>query len=68
MRKCILLAAAMVMAFAASAFALAPIQPKDQNPAFIYVGPAADGGYNYMHDNGRKMMEKNNPGVNIKAR
>ncbi len=63
MKKGILLALALVMAFAASAFALAPIPVKDQKPAFIYVGPAADGGYNHMHDIGRKMMEKNNPGI-----
>ena len=63
MKKGILLALLLVTAFAASAFALAPIKPEDQKPVFIYVGPVADGGYNYMHDLGRQAMEKANPGV-----
>ncbi|MEG1825267.1 MAG: BMP family ABC transporter substrate-binding protein [Cloacibacillus sp.] len=63
MKKAVLLAIALVMAFSASAFALGTIKVEDQKPAFIYVGPAADGGYNYMHDQGRKLMEKNNPGL-----
>ena len=63
MKKGILLALLLVMAFSASAFALAPIKLEDQKPVFIYVGPVADGGYNYMHDLGRQAMEKANPGV-----
>lgn len=50
MKKTVLLAYALILAFASSAFALAPIKAEDQNPAFIYFGPAADGGYNYVHD------------------
>ena len=42
MKKGILLALLLVTAFAASAFALAPIKPEDQKPVFIYVGPVAD--------------------------
>lgn len=63
MKKSIILALVLVAAAAAQAFALAPIKPADQKPVFVYVGPVADGGYNYMHDLGRKAMEKNNPGI-----
>ena len=48
MKKGILLALLLVMVFSASAFALAPIKLEDQKPVFIYVGPVADGGDNYM--------------------
>ena len=58
MKKGILLALLLVMAFSASAFALAPIKLEDQKPVFIYVGPVADGGYNYMHDLGRQADRK----------
>lgn len=59
-----LLLAVCVACFAAPAFAaLGPIKLEDQKPTFIYVGPVGDGGYNYMHDLGRKMMDKKNPGI-----
>ena len=63
MKKVVVLAMVLMAVFAAQAFALAPIKPEDQKPVFIYVGPVADGGYNYMHDLGRKLMEKENPGI-----
>lgn len=62
-KKRVLLALAFILAFSASAFALSAIKPADQKPAFIYLGPVTDSGYNYMHDQGRKLMEKNNPGI-----
>lgn len=30
---------------------------------FIYVSPAGDGGWSFAHDNGRKFLEENVPGV-----
>ena len=64
MKKRGIIAFLLVLCFAAAAFAaLGPIKFSDQKPTFIYVGPVADGGYNYMHDQGRKMMEKLNPGI-----
>ena len=63
MKKVVVLAMVLMAVFAAQAFALAPIKPEDQKPVFIYVGPVADGGYNYMHDLGRKLMEKEDPGT-----
>ena len=31
--------------------------------AFIYVGPVGDAGWSFSHDQGRKYLEKNLPGV-----
>ncbi|MRR36365.1 BMP family ABC transporter substrate-binding protein, partial [bacterium] len=31
--------------------------------AFIYVGPVGDAGWSFAHDQGRKYLEKNLPGV-----
>ena len=59
-----LLLSVCMVCFASAAFAaLGPIKLEDQKPTFIYVGPMADGGYNYMHEVGRQMMEKENPGI-----
>ncbi|HOV28613.1 MAG TPA: BMP family ABC transporter substrate-binding protein [Synergistales bacterium] len=57
---------AFVMAFllaATTAWAFAPVPAKDLKPGFVYVGPVGDGGWTYMHDKGRKDMEKALPGV-----
>lgn len=64
MKKLSLIAVLLVFCFSATAFAApGPIKYQDQKPTFIYVGPKGDGGYNYMHDIGRQMMEKNHPGL-----
>lgn len=64
MKKRGIIAFLLVLCFAAAAFAaLGPIKISDQKPTFVYVGPVGDGGYNFMHDQGRKMMEKLNPGI-----
>ncbi len=39
------------------------VDVKDINAGFMYVGPAADGGWSYMHDIARKEMEKKYPGL-----
>ncbi|MDR1650511.1 MAG: BMP family ABC transporter substrate-binding protein [Synergistaceae bacterium] len=49
---------------ASSVFAAMPAAaPEDMNPGFVYVGPAADGGWSYMHDQGRKLAETHFPGI-----
>ena len=55
----------MVMVFTLSAVALAfdPIPPQDLKIGFVYVGPVGDGGWSYMHDQGRQAIEKAFPGV-----
>lgn len=64
MKKSGLIALLLVFCFAGAAFAaLGPVKFEDQKPTFIYVGPKGDGGYNYMHDQGRLFMEKQNPKV-----
>lgn len=64
MRKRSLAALLLVLCLTGTAFAaLGPVKPEDQKPTFIYVGPKGDGGYNYMHDAGRQLMEKQNPKI-----
>lgn len=64
MKKSGFIAFLLVLCFAGAAFAaLGPVKFEDQKPTFIYVGPKGDGGYNYMHDAGRQLMEKQNPNV-----
>lgn len=43
--------------------AMPAVAVKDINAGFVYVGPAADGGWSYMHDIARKEMEKKYPGL-----
>src|SRR4249919_3198799 len=57
MRKALLLSA---LALAATLTTQARAQDKI---GFIYVGPAADAGYNQSMDDGRKFVEKTMPGV-----
>ncbi|MDR1915739.1 MAG: BMP family ABC transporter substrate-binding protein [Synergistaceae bacterium] len=57
---------AMVFCVLVSKEGIASIQamaPSEMNPGFVYVGPAADGGWSYMHDIARKEMEKEFPGL-----
>ena len=49
---------------ASSAFAdFPPIDLESANPGFIYVGPAADGGWSTTHDAARKLIESEFPGL-----
>lgn len=59
----LLLAACSFIIAAPACAELGLIRVHDQKPTFIYVGPANDGGYNYMHDQGRKFMERQHPGI-----
>ena len=65
MRKLLLGVAAvlLVTALFGSAWANAPVKPEDLKPGFVYVGPVGDGGWSYMHEQGRLDMEKALPGV-----
>lgn len=64
-KSCMLLVAlfAFLMACGAAFAAIPAVEVKDMNPGFVYVGPAADGGWSYMHDVARKEMEKKYPGL-----
>ena len=55
------LAAALGLALAAPGFVMAQSQPV--KVAFIYVGPVGDAGWSFSHDQGRRYLEKNLPGV-----
>lgn len=43
--------------------AFPPIPVEEINPGFVYIGPIGDGGYSFMHDVGRREMEKAFPGL-----
>ncbi len=60
-RLLVAVAAAFCLTLAASASAAAQNQPV--KVAFIYVGPVGDAGWSFAHDQGRKYLEKNLPGV-----
>jgi len=60
-RLLVVLAAAFCLTLAAPASAAAQNQPV--KVAFIYVGPVGDAGWSFAHDQGRKYLEKNLPGV-----
>ena len=59
MKKAVLLSALALIGAAACSL---PAAAEDKI-GFIYVGPAADAGYNASMDNGRKFVEENMPGV-----
>jgi basic membrane protein A len=46
-----------------AAAAFAPVAPADMKPGYIYVGPAADGGWSTTHDAARKIAEEKYPGL-----
>src|SRR3954467_12532550 len=54
-----LLAAAGVVAGAATLLATSAIAADPVKVGFIYVSPVGDAGWTYQHDQGRKEMEKN---------
>lgn len=60
-RRILWLAAALGLVLAAPGFVTAQNQPV--KVAFIYVGPVGDAGWSFSHDQGRKYLEKNMPGV-----
>lgn len=64
-KKALLLFSALLLCICAGAAyaAIAAMEVKDMNPGFVYVGPAADGGWSYMHDQARKKMEETFPGI-----
>ena len=53
----------VVLIFGTAAFAFNPIPEKDLKIGFVYVGPVGDGGWSYMHDQGRQAIEKAFPDV-----
>jgi len=61
-RLVVVLAAALCLTAAAPASGRAQVQPV--KAAFIYVGPVGDAGWSFAHDQGRKYLERNLPGVN----
>ena len=46
-----------------AALAFDPIPADDLKIGFVFVGPVGDGGWSYMHDQGRQAIEKAFPGV-----
>ncbi|HPI97109.1 MAG TPA: BMP family ABC transporter substrate-binding protein [Synergistales bacterium] len=64
MRKpCVLLLAVLMVLSVGCAFAMEPIPQKDLKAGFVYVGPVGDGGWTYMHDQGRLETEAAFPGM-----
>lgn len=60
----ILLALALCLTAAAPAAAtMGPVPPEELNPGFVYIGPVGDGGWTYMHEQGRLAMEEAYPKV-----
>lgn len=65
MRKIVwFLVPALILTACAAAFAAFPPIPAEKiNPGFVYIGPVGDGGWTFMHDKGRRDMEKDFPGI-----
>lgn len=63
MKKLVLLSALALLGNAA----LSTLAVAADKIGFIFVGPAADAGYNASMDNGRKYVEENMPGVTTTA-
>lgn len=53
----------MVGVCAGTAGAFDPVAPEALKPGFVYIGPVGDGGWTFMHDQGRLAMEQAVPGV-----
>ncbi|WP_286846164.1 MULTISPECIES: BMP family ABC transporter substrate-binding protein [Aminobacterium] len=62
-RKFVVALLALSMVLCGTAFAMEAIPAEKTNPGFVYIGPVGDGGWTYMHDQGRKEMEGAFPGV-----
>jgi len=60
-RLFVVLAASLCLTLAAPASGTAQAQPV--KVAFLYVGPVGDAGWSFAHDQGRRYLEKNLPGV-----
>ncbi len=59
MKKMICLVIALVfIVFAGTAFAIDAVPEEDLKAGFIYIGPVGDGGWTYMHEQGRLEMEE----------
>ncbi|WP_024822906.1 BMP family ABC transporter substrate-binding protein [Aminobacterium mobile] len=56
-RKFVVALLALSMVLCGTAFAMEAIPAEKTNPGFVYIGPVGDGGWTYMHDQGRKEME-----------
>ena len=53
----------LVGILATGAWAFDPVAPEELKPGFVYIGPVGDGGWTYMHEQGRLAMEQAVPGV-----
>ena len=64
MKKFLLFAvAALCLMVSGAAFAMDAVPADQLKPGFVYVGPVGDGGWTYMHDQGRLEMEEAFPGI-----
>ena len=62
-RSLIVLFVALSVALCGTAFAMEAIPAEKINCGFVYIGPVGDGGWTYMHDQGRLEMESAFPGL-----
>ncbi|MDD2206613.1 MAG: BMP family ABC transporter substrate-binding protein [Aminobacterium sp.] len=62
-KSLVVLFVALSIALCGTAFAAEAIPAEKVNPGFVYIGPVGDGGWTYMHDQGRLEMEEAFPGV-----
>ena len=53
----------LVGILSAGAWAFDPVTPEELKPGFVYIGPVGDGGWTYMHEQGRLAIEQAVPGV-----
>lgn len=54
---------ALCLMVSGTAFAMEAVPADQLKPGFVYVGPVGDGGWTYMHDQGRLEMEEAFPGI-----
>ncbi len=59
----VLAVAALCLMVSGAAFAMDAVPADQLKPGFVYVGPVGDGGWTYMHDQGRLEMEEAFPGL-----
>lgn len=49
--------------FGSCVFGMEAVSVENLKPGFVYFGPVGDGGWTFMHDKGRREMEKAFPGL-----
>ena len=49
--------------FGSCVFGMEAVSVENLKPGFVYFGPVGDGGWTFMHDKGRREMEKAFPGM-----